>query len=55
VVQPGDNLSTIADLYRVPLPALLMWNDLNPHKHIHPGDQLIIYAPARPENEPETQ
>ena len=46
VVQPGDNLSTIADMYRVPLPALLKWNSLNPHKHIHPGDQLIIYAPA---------
>ena len=46
VVQPGDNLSTIADIYGVPLPALLKWNDLNPHKHIHPGDQLIIYTPA---------
>ncbi len=48
VVQPGDNLSTIADLYQVPLPALLKWNNLNPHKHIHPGDQLIIYAPDLP-------
>ena len=45
VVQPGDNLSTIADLYQVPLPALLKWNSLNPRRHIHPGDQLIIYAP----------
>ena len=45
VVQPGDNLSTIADLYEVPLPALLKWNSLNPRNHIHPGDQLIIYTP----------
>jgi hypothetical protein len=45
VVQPGDNLSTIADLYQVPLPALLKWNSINPRKHIHPGDQLIIYNP----------
>ena len=50
-VAPGDNLSTIAERYQVPLPALLIWNDLNPHKHIYPGDQLIIYAPAQPANE----
>ena len=48
VVQPGDNLSVIAELYGVPLPALLIWNHLNPHKHIHPGDHLIIYAPDHP-------
>ena len=51
VVQPGDNLSVIAELYHVPLPALLIWNNLNPHNHIHPGDQLIIYSPIPPEDE----
>ena len=54
VVQPGDNLSTIADLYQVPLPALLKWNSLNPRRHIHPGDQLIIYAPNPPPDGRET-
>jgi len=53
VVQPGDNLSTIADFYRIPLPALLKWNGLNPHKHIHPGDELIIYAPTLPADDQE--
>jgi len=43
VVKAGDNLSSIADKFQVPLPALLTWNNLNPRHHIHPGDRLIIY------------
>ena len=43
-VQPGDNLSAIAARFNVPLPALLIWNGLRPHKPIHPGDMLVIYA-----------
>ena len=42
VVQQGDNLSSIADRFNVPLPALLIWNRLNPSRPIHPGDRLII-------------
>ncbi|MGD2269449.1 MAG: transglycosylase SLT domain-containing protein [Desulfobacterales bacterium] len=45
IVKEGDNLSSIASSLKVPLPALLIWNNLNPNKHIHPGDQLIIYPP----------
>jgi hypothetical protein len=52
VVKPGDNLSSIAAFYKVPLPAILIWNGLNPRKHIHPNDRLIIYSPIRiPEEE----
>ena len=43
IVKSGDNLSSIAEMFQVPLPALLIWNDLNPRHHIHPGDRLIIY------------
>jgi len=42
VVQQGDNLSSISDRFNVPLPALLIWNRLNPSRPIHPGDRLII-------------
>jgi hypothetical protein len=45
VIKEGDNLSVIADHFNIPLPALIIWNNLNPKKHIHPGDRLIIYLP----------
>lgn len=45
VVQKGDNLSTISARFNVPLPALLMWNRIDPHRPIHPGDHLFIYRP----------
>jgi hypothetical protein len=44
-VQEGDNLSAIAARFNVPLPALLIWNNIDPNKHIHPGDRLVIYPP----------
>ena len=44
VVKQGDSLFHIAERHRVPLPALLIWNNLNPRAHIHPGDRLIIYS-----------
>ncbi len=43
VVQQGDNLTTIAERFNVPLPALLIWNRLDGRKPIHPGDRLVIY------------
>jgi membrane-bound lytic murein transglycosylase D len=43
VVQQGDNLSSIADRFNVPLPALLIWNRRNPSRTIHPGDRLIVF------------
>lgn len=50
VVRQGDNLSTIAERFRVPLPALIIWNRLDLKKHIHPGDRLVIY-PGKNEGE----
>jgi len=43
IVQPGDNLSTIAERFRVPLAAVLIWNRINLNSPIHPGDRLIIH------------
>jgi membrane-bound lytic murein transglycosylase D len=51
VVQPGDNLTTIAEQFRVPLPAILIWNRIDMSRPIHPGDRLIIYPfEENPEN-----
>jgi len=44
VVQEGDNLSAIAERFRVPLQALLIWNRLDLKRTIHPGDRLVIEA-----------
>jgi membrane-bound lytic murein transglycosylase D len=43
VIKEGDNLSSIAEKFNVPLAALLIWNRIDLDKPIHPGDQLIIY------------
>lgn len=43
IVQPGDNLSTIAEQFRVPLAALLIWNRVDLNARLHPGDRLVIY------------
>lgn len=42
VVQPGDNLSTIAAKFDVPLVALLIWNRIDMNQPIYPGDRLVI-------------
>ena len=47
VVKEGDNLSSIADRFNVPLPALIIWNRLEKNKHLHPGDRLVIYPENR--------
>jgi len=44
IVKAGDNLSSIAERFNVPLPALIIWNRLANQKHIHPGDRLVIYS-----------
>jgi len=44
VVKEGDNLSTIAERFNVPLPALIIWNRLEKRKNIYPGDRLVIYS-----------
>ena len=43
IVQSGDNLSTIAEQFRVPLAAILIWNRINLNDPLHPGDRLIIH------------
>ncbi len=43
IVKKGDSLSTIAERFNVPLPALLAWNDLSSNSYIHPGEELVIY------------
>ena len=43
IVERGDNLTTIAERFNVPLPALLIWNRLSLRKHIHPGDRILVY------------
>jgi hypothetical protein len=43
VIKKGDNLSSIADRFGVPLVAIIFWNRLDPNAPIHPGDELIIY------------
>lgn len=47
IVQPGDNLSTIAESFRVPLAAILIWNRIDINSPIHPGDRLIIQPSGR--------
>ncbi len=43
VVKKGENLSSIASAFEVPLPALLIWNHLGPKKQVKPGDRLLIF------------
>jgi membrane-bound lytic murein transglycosylase D len=50
VVKEGDNLTTIAQSFNVPLPALLIWNRQDGKKPIHPGDRVVIY-PNRVESD----
>ncbi len=43
IIKEGDNLSSIADKFDVPLAALIIWNRIDLNQPIHPGDKLIIY------------
>ena len=43
IVKEGDNLSSIAEKYDVPLKTLLIWNKIDHNRPIHPGDRLIIH------------
>jgi len=44
IVKQGDNLSSIAERFNIPLAALIIWNKLDLKANIHPGDRLIIYS-----------
>ena len=43
IVKKGDNLSSIAERYDIPLMNLIIWNRIDIRRPIHPGDRLIIY------------
>jgi len=43
IVKEGDNLSSIADRFDLPLPVLIIWNRLDLNAPIHPGDRLVVY------------
>jgi membrane-bound lytic murein transglycosylase D len=43
VVKEGDNLSSIAERFNVPVLAIIFWNRIDPNEPIHPGDELIIF------------
>jgi membrane-bound lytic murein transglycosylase D len=47
VVKKGENLSSIASDFDVPLPALLIWNNLGSKKQVKPGDRLLIFPEGK--------
>ncbi|MDY6879966.1 MAG: transglycosylase SLT domain-containing protein [Desulfatiglans sp.] len=47
IVKEGDNLSTIADRFDVPVASLIIWNRLDLRSPIHPGDRLMIYPSGK--------
>jgi hypothetical protein len=49
VVKAGDNLSTIAEEFEVPLKSLLIWNRIEQGRVIHPGQELVISPPEKKE------
>jgi LysM repeat protein len=60
IVKQGDNLSTIAERFGVPLVALVIWNRLDPGRPIQPGQRLVIHqqeggSPAVGEEEQEAE
>ena len=43
IIKEGDNLSSIAEKFDVPLAVLIIWNRIDLNEPIHPGDRLIIH------------
>ena len=43
IIQKGDNLSLIAEKFKVPLVALIIWNRIDLKRPIHPGQRLVIF------------
>jgi len=54
IVKKGDNLSSIAEKFDVPLAALIIWNRIDLKRTIYPGQRLIIYAEEAKIDEIET-
>jgi membrane-bound lytic murein transglycosylase D len=49
VIKEGDNLTSIAEKFDVPLAVLIIWNRVDLNDPIHPGDRLIIYPKDKKE------
>ncbi|WP_195854202.1 LysM peptidoglycan-binding domain-containing protein [Aerococcus tenax] len=48
-VQSGDSLWKISDKYGVSIQDLMTWNKLGANYMLHPGDKLVVQAPAKAE------
>jgi membrane-bound lytic murein transglycosylase D len=44
IVKKGDNLSSVAARFNVPVKAIMIWNGVTNDKKIVPGDKLIIFS-----------
>ena len=42
-VRNGDSLSRIASKFKIGIPAISNWNDLDPKKYLQPGQHLTLY------------
>ena len=42
-VRNGDSLSRIANKFKIDVPAISNWNDLDPKKYLQPGQHLTLY------------
>ncbi|MHA6646912.1 LysM peptidoglycan-binding domain-containing protein [Aerococcus urinae] len=49
-VQSGDSLWRISHKYGVSIQDLMTWNKLGANYMLHPGDKLVVQAPAKAEN-----
>lgn len=43
IVKDGDNLSSIAEKFEIPLAVLIIWNRVDLEEPIYPGQRLVIY------------
>lgn len=51
-VKKGDNLSTIAVRFNVPVKAIMIWNQITNGRKLSPGDKLVIFSkPFQPESQ----
>lgn len=44
IVKKGDNLSTVAARFNVPVKAIMIWNSITNGKKIVPGEKLFIFS-----------
>jgi hypothetical protein len=46
IVKKGDNFFSLAERFKVPIQAILIWNRRAMKKKLNPGDRLIIFSNA---------